>query len=107
MKNEVLVDKQYKNYNYISRYSTFPIYYHTVDNKSIQTTTGQLDRRTDYVAHKVKFGDTYDSLSLTYYNSPLYYWIIADFNGVQDTLEPLKEGSFIKIPSLSGITYQE
>ena len=107
MENEILVDKSYKTYNYISRYASFPIYYHSVDEKRVYGTTSQLSKDVEYVIHKVKKGDSFDTLSLTYYNSPLYFWIIADFNNIQDTLQELTEGQLLKIPSLSNISYKE
>lgn len=77
-----LKNKSYKNYNYICRYQSFPYYYNEEDEKYIFGTTSSLSSDTSYVAHKVKPYDTLDSLSLYYYNSPLYFWVIADFNNI-------------------------
>lgn len=107
MSSEVLTDKLYRSYNYISRYASFPTYYHNLDNKKIYGTTGQLSKDVQYVIHKVEKGDNFDSLSLLYYNSPLYFWIIADYNDIQDTLEEIAEGTLLRIPTLSSIVYED
>ena len=105
---DVLKDKSQKRYKYISRYTPFAYYYHTLDNKYIYATTSQLNENVTYVAHKVNESDTLDSLSLKYYGRPDYYWIIADFNRIQDPYMKLF-GRFdtLKIPTLSDITFKE
>lgn len=105
--SDILTNKSYKTYNYVSRYASFPTYYHTLDKTYVYGTTGQLSKNVSYVSHIVKKGDTLDSLSLFYYNSPLYYWVIADFNDIQDTIEPLNAGDNLRIPTLSSIVYEE
>ena len=103
---DVLKDRQTKTYDYISRYSTFPFYYHTLDNKYIYGITGKLAEDVEYVAHKVTQFDTLDSLSFTYYGRPDLYWVIADFNRINDPFINLwRYYSIIKIPSLSAIGY--
>ena len=62
--------------------------YNRLDDKYIEGTTSWLSSDTSYSIHKVELNDTYDSIALKYYNSPLYYWIILDFNHIQD---PFKE----------------
>ena len=103
----ILQDKNYKRYDKVSRYSVFPYYYNRVDNKYIYGITAQLYDSTDitYVTKKIEEGDTLDTLSLYYYNNPLYYWIIADFNKIKDPYKPLNIGEEIKIPSISNIRY--
>lgn len=104
---DVLKDKQSKTYSYISRYSAFPFYYNTLDNKYIYGVTSQLDKNIPYVAHKIEQSDTLESLALKYYGRPDYYWVIADFNSIQDPFIHLKEKfEIIKIPALSNISYQ-
>jgi hypothetical protein len=49
----ILTDKQYKVYNRLSRYSLFPIYYNTLDDKYESSTTAYLDDSTEYLLHKV------------------------------------------------------
>ena len=78
-----------------------------LDNKYVQGTTAQLDQNNTYVAHTVKYNDTYDTLSLFYYNTPLYFWVICDFNNIQDPFENPKVGTILKIPTLSNIKFLE
>ena len=73
---DVLKDKQYKNYDRLSRYSSFPIYYNTLDDKYCNGTISYLSDETDYTLYSVKHGDTYDSIALDYYNNPTYLWVI-------------------------------
>lgn len=103
---DTLSKKQYKNYDRVSRYSVFPYYYNRFDDKYIYGTTAHL--KTDgksYVNHKVVPGDTFDTLALHYYNNPTYYWVIADFNKVQDPFVTPVEGSILKIPTFSNIEF--
>lgn len=103
---DILTSKQYKDYDRVSRYSVFPYYYNRADKKYIYGLTAQLKtEKTTYVSHVVKHGDTLDSLSLYYYSSPLYFWIIADFNHIQDPYMELKEGTHLKIPTFNNIEY--
>ena len=103
---DVLEEKSYKSYEYISRYTSFPYYYHTEDDKYIYGTTAQLEDSIGYVEHVVNSNlDTFDSLALKYYNNPTLYWVICDFNRIQDPYTKLKIGQRIKIPSLSNITF--
>lgn len=102
---DVLKNKTYKQYNRLSRYSNFPYYYNTLDNKYVEGTTKYLDNTTLYKLVIVKDGDTYDSLALKYYNNPTYYWIICSYNHIQDPFKKPKPNTYIKIPSLSDISY--
>lgn len=100
--------KSYKQYPYISRYSRFPYYYNIQDNKYVYGITGQLDKDTIYVLHKVEIKDTLDSLALQYYGRPDYFWVIADFNSIQDSFIKLSEYyDTLKIPSLTSISYKD
>ena len=104
---DVLIDRTYKDYDRLSRYANFPYYYNTLDNKYIYGTTSYLNQNISARAHRVRKGDTLDSLALTYYGNPTYFWVIADFNRIQDSYTKLF-GNFktIKIPALSGIRYK-
>lgn len=102
---DVLTHKQYKTYDYISRYSPSPIYYHTLDDKYIVGRDKWLRDDTIYTSHEVLKGDTYDSLALAYYNNPTYYWIICSFNRIHDPFEPPTEGTILKIPAISNILF--
>lgn len=104
---DILKNKQYRQYDYISRYSTFPLYYNTVDEKYIYGITSHLSEQSQYVAHKVVATDTLDSLAFKYYGRPDLYWIIADFNRIQDPFITLIDKvSVIKIPSLSTLSFE-
>ena len=69
-------------------------------------TTSYLKEDTPHQNYIVKRNDTWDLLALENYNSPIYYWILLDFNRVQDPFEELKEGQQIKIPTLSTIEFE-
>ena len=101
----VLINKSYKDYDYISRYASFPYYYNIRDKKYIYGFTSQLNKDVNYTLHKVKPTETLDTISLDYYNNPTYYWVLAYFNNIQDAFEPLIEGQEIKIPTLSELTF--
>ena len=102
---DVLIDKSYKTYNRFSRYANFPYYYNTQDKKYVYGTTAQLKDSTPYSVHTVEQNDTLDSLALKYYNNPTYFWIIADFNRIQDPYTHLDIGSQIKIPVFSNVEF--
>jgi hypothetical protein len=105
MHRSSLTDKQYRNYEKLSRYSPFPLYYNKTDDKYIYGTSAYLKDTTPYILHIVKRGETFDTLALEYYNNPTLYWIICSFNRIQDPLTDLKEGDTIKIPSISSIEF--
>lgn len=100
-----LSEKSYRDYHYISRYTSFPYFYNETDNKYIYGTTAQLREDNAYVLHTVTQGDTFDSLALKYYNNPTLYWVICDFNKIQDPYRDLEVGQKIKIPALSSIRF--
>lgn len=104
---DVLKDKQYKNYDKLSRYTSFPTYYHTIDDKYVYGTTSKLKKDISYSLYRVKVNDTWDSIALEAYNNPVYYWIICDYNDVQDPFEEPKLGSYVRIPVLSLIQFEE
>ena len=101
-----LKNKQYRTYDGVSRYSSFPFYYHEKDNKYIYGLTSHLDKNVSYVSHTIRQNDTLDNLSLTYYGRPDYYWIIADYNNIQDPYERLF-GKYDKllIPTFTSIYF--
>lgn len=101
-----LTDKNYKDYNRVSRYSVFPYYYDEKSNKYLYGITSQLEKDIPYVSHIVQQNDTLDSLALYYYNNPTYYWIIADFNNINDPYIQLKKGIKLKIPTFSKVKYK-
>ncbi len=104
---DVLKDKATKDYDYISRYTNVPYYYHTIDNKYIYGTTSWLNKITEIVAHKVTPRDTLDSLALQYYGRPDYYWVIADYNRITDCFIKLSDYfDIIEIPSIGKISFE-
>lgn len=105
---DVLKDKSYLRHEYLCRYDTFPYYYHTIDQKYIYGITKQLNNTTSYIEHEVTNMDTLDILALKYYSSPDLYWVIADFNRIQDPYIKLsKKFKVIKIPSLGDIEWDD
>lgn len=103
---DILKDARLRQYDKLSRYSTFPFYYNTEDEKYQYGTTSYLKNTTGYLVHQIQSGETLDSLALNYYNNPTYYWIIADFNRIQDPFINLPVGFYIKIPVLSEIEFR-
>lgn len=103
---DILKDRQFKTYDYVSRYSSFPFYYNTQDRKYVYGTTSQLNQDITYILYEVKARDTLDSIALDYYNNPTFFWIIADFNQIQDPYTELVEGTQIKIPTLSEVSFE-
>lgn len=103
---DVLKNKTYQSYDYTSRYTAVPYFYHTLDNKYIYGIGSNMHKDTSYILHKLKDTDTLDSLALKYYNNPTYYWVIAYFNDIQDCFCKLIDlGETIKIPSISSIAF--
>ena len=102
---DVLTNKKYRNYTTISRYSAFPIYYHNIDKKWVGGSTQYLRDDTPYNTCVVNTGDTYDNLALYYYNNPTLYWVICSFNHIQDPFKDPEVGEVLRIPVLSGISY--
>ncbi len=103
---DILTNKQFKDYNKVSRYSALPFYYNMFDDKYIYGMGTNLKTDTSYKVHKIQDGDTLDSLALYYYNNPTYFWIIADFNRIQDPYLALKVGDNIKIPTFSNLEFE-
>ena len=102
---EVLKNKAYKESTTLSRYSNFPYYYHSVDNKYVSGITAYLDDSTLYSLYTVKQGDTFDNLALEFYNNPTYFWIICSFNHIRNPYKELVPGQTLKIPALSNIQF--
>ena len=105
---DVLTNKTFKSRDYTSRYTVVPIYYNTVDKKYIHGIVYNLSLDTEYFIHTVKDEDNLDSLAFKYYGRPDLYWVIADFNRIQDQYIKLIENyNFLYIPTLSGIRYNK
>lgn len=103
---EVLEDKTYKSYDYTSRYNGFPYYYQVLDKKYTYGITANLKDGLVYTLYEVQYGDTYDSIALDFYNTPLYFWVVCDFNRIQDPFEIPTPGTKLKIPSISNLSFE-
>lgn len=104
---EKLTNKRYNNFEYTCRYTTVPYYYDTEKQDTIYGIGAQMNPNTAFVSHKVIPEDTLDSLALTYYNNPTYWWVIAYFNKITDPFIQLSlKFSVIKIPSISSIEFK-
>lgn len=103
-----LKDKKYASFDYISRYAGVPYYYHKIDQKEIYGVGKSMSKDAPWVAHKVVSTDTLDSLALTYYNNPTYWWVIAYFNDIQDAFISLKDYfEVLKIPALTSVSFTD
>ena len=102
---EILTEKLFKEYSYVSRYSSFPCYYNKRDDRYVNGLTAYLTDKTPYRLHTIERGDTLDNLALHYYNNPTLYWIICSFNHITNPYIKLKEGDQIKIPNISNIEF--
>lgn len=103
---DILTNKRYFSYDYTSRYTNVPVYYNTVKKRDLFGIGTPMFKNTPYVSHTLKASDTLDSLALKYYNNPSYWWVIAAFNGILDSLVPLTNlGLVIKIPNISSIQF--
>lgn len=104
---DVLKSKSSKSYDYLSRYASFPYYYHSLDKKYIYGLTAQLSDSTTYTLVNVSMNTTLDGLAFKYYGRPDYYWIIADFNRIQDPFIKLSDYfTKIKIPTITAIEFE-
>ena len=102
-----LINKSYKDYPSLSRYAKFPYYFNTEDGKYMYGLTGHLvNSGIPYVKHTLTQYDTPDSLALNYYGRPDYFWIILDFNRINDPFIKLSDYyDYIYIPSISDIYF--
>lgn len=103
---DVLKDEQRREYGHLSRYASFPFYYNSEDDKYIYGTTSNLSQDITFVEHKVKQWDTLDSLAFDYYGRPDLFWVIADFNRIQDPfIELFGNKESLMIPQLTNISF--
>ena len=105
---DTLKNKNYLQYEYRSRYSDNPTYYDSVRDRYMYGIGQPFKKDIPYVSHKVEPQDNLDSLALTYYNNPTYWWVIAYFNDIPDAFENLYDNFIIiKIPNISSIEFGE
>ena len=97
----------YKQYDYISRYESFPFYYDTLNNRYYYGIVSNLSKDVPYAAYTVQDGDSYDSIAYDKYGSALFYWVICNFNNVMDCFDMPTPGTVLKLPSLNSITFME
>ena len=104
---DVLRNKQYGIFDYTPcRYTGVPYYYNTQDEEYIYGLCSNMKKDSPWVAHKVRPEDSLDSLALKYYNNPTYWWVIAFFNNINDSLVHLIDYyDIIKIPSIASIEF--
>jgi len=103
---DTLTKKIYTKYDRTCRETNIPQYYDTLNEKYILGLGSNMKKDTEYVTHKLKNGDTLDSLALKYYNNPTYWWVIAYFNDLQDAFVELTDKySVIKIPSIASVKF--
>lgn len=102
-----LTSKQTTTFDYKSRYAGVPFYFDTDKNKEIFGVGTQIRFDTPYLVHTIEATDTLDSLSLTYYNNPTYWWVIAYFNKINDPFTDIvRTYKSLKIPVISSIVFE-
>lgn len=103
-----LKNKKFNDFDYTSRYSPVPYFYNKRLDVEWYGIGQQMLKSNSWVAHKVKPEDNLDSLALTYYNNPTYWWVIFYFNNMTDPfIRLIDKFDIIKIPQISGITFGE
>lgn len=102
-----LTNKQYKSYNYRSRYSSTPYYYDKETRREIFGIGEAFNKNIPYVTYKVQQGDTLDSLALTYYDDSTMFWLISFMNNISDCFINLSEHfTYLKIPTVTSIEFK-
>lgn len=103
---DTLKNKNFETFDYLSRYTSIPYYFDTLSQREIYGIGTNLKKDTPYVSHKIKIGDTLNSLALKYYNNPTFWWVIAYYNDIQDSFIDLtKKYTVIKIPNIASIEF--
>lgn len=103
--DRVSKDIQKKTYDYFSRYSELNTYYSNLDKKRYYETSNHLSKDIDsYIKHTVCLNENLDTIALKYYANPLYWWIIADINGIKDPFK-LEVGKVLIVPYLNQVKF--
>ena len=104
---EKLTKKRFNQYDYLSRYTGVAYYYDSKNAREVMGIGEQLSKDAPFVSHKIKPEDSLDSLALTYYSNPTYWWLIAYFNNITDPFIQLStKFSIIKIPNISSVKFE-
>ena len=102
---DTLKNKNYITYNYLNRYTTVPYYYDTLRNMQVFGIGTNLNKNTESFLYVVGRNESLDSIALKYYNNPTFWWVIAYFNDLLDSLEPLEPGTTLRIPAIASIEF--
>lgn len=70
---DVLTNKQYASYDYISRYTGIPYYFNTTDDREVYGLSKNAIKNATYALYTTAPGDTLDGIALTQYNNPSYW----------------------------------
>ena len=54
----------------------------------------------DYKLIKLEKDQFLDEISMEYYDTPLYYWIVGEVNNIKDPFLKIKKGTTLRIPIL-------
>lgn len=103
----ILKNKSYKRYDRMSRYATTPYYYNNRFDKYNFGTWSYLDDTTAYELYLVQPQDTYDKIALKYYNRPDYFWVICNFNRIENCFDDPMAGTYLKIPVVSELIFED
>ena len=68
---DTLKNKNYADFDYISRYTETPYYFDTLQGREVYGIGTNLKTNSEFVTHVVKSNDTLNSLALKYYNNLL------------------------------------
>ena len=102
----VLTNKKYAQFDYISRYTGIPYYFNTVDEREVYGLSKNAIKDAPYVLYQTQQGDTLDNLALINYNNPSYWWVLAYYNDIQDAFVDIHSTyPTLKIPTISAISY--
>lgn len=99
--------RYYKQYNYISRYEQFAYYYDDLNNRYYYGLVSNLSNDLPYASYVVQAGDSYDSIAYDKYGSPLFYWIICNFNNIEDSLEDPIPGTILNLPNMNSLRFNK
>lgn len=104
---DTLKSKTYKTYDYLCRYDKVPSYYDSLRKREVAGIGSNMLKTAPFVTHYLTQEDTLNSLSLKYYGNPVYWWVIAYFNDIQDAFSDLMENNrtMLKIPNIASIEF--